>query len=167
MRRTRLSAGRVILAVLAGAVTAPVCVLALMMATAMVGKEIGQGNGLLDAAGLFLMLAAVSILFGSPIALAGIVILFAPLWYIHRRLNGNAASFIALAALAGLALNLALWWIGGAGKPPEDMFLWIYPLAASLSGAAMWFVSNSGPREDIVELRGIPQANFTADEPST
>lgn len=148
------------MAILAGAIAAPFFVILL----AMLASDGPNGIGAKDFVPMLLGLSGLGIIFGGPVALAAIVILFGPLWFLHRRFEGGPLSFVALAGVAGLLL-LFVAMAMLPDEPPGDSLFWIWPLAAALSGAVMWPVAHLGRKSDVIDTRALPQANFVQPEP--
>lgn len=124
----------------------------------------GDGLGGLAITVLFIWLTG--LLFGGPIALAAILGLFGPAWLLLHRAGAQAATFVGCAALAaGVAgLALLLFTAGTAGVEGLET-LPAFLIAGALTGAIMWPIAYAGaPRRPYVGE--LPQANFTAAEPS-
>ena len=168
MGEVRTGPGRIILAVLAGAITAPLfVVLSLILGSLFFDQTSSSGKGgVSDALQTLLLLWGAGVIVGGPIALGAIVILFGPLWHIHSRLRRGPLSFMVLAGIAGFLLDRIFWLVDGASDPLDPKISWIFPLSATLSGGIMWLVAYLGaPR--ITDPRTLPQANFTGLEPAT
>lgn len=89
------SGGRIVLAILAGAVVAPPIVLLLMLAVP---------GAMIENFEQFVLMTILALILGAPIAAASIVALFGPLWILHHRQGAGLPSFIGLATLAGVVM---------------------------------------------------------------
>ena len=130
---------RVALALLAGALAAPLFVVFLMQLADPYAWTLDATIDFLKSLPLILPL---SILIGGPIALVSILILFGPLWLAHHRNGGGVKTFILAGSAAGfvMACPLALFTNGGSLTNGLRLLL-IFTLAAIPTTALLWRVA--------------------------
>lgn len=160
---------RVALAILAGTVFSPLffAIAALFVAFLEGPSGLSPSEADLgDLAFTMLLIWLTGLLFGGPIALAALLMLFGPMWWFLHRSRAGAPVFVGLAAVAsGVAGLLLLLFTAGAAGPDALKLIPAFLLTGALTGAIMWPIAYAGAarRPDVSDL---PQANFTAAEPS-
>ncbi|MBI1407139.1 MAG: hypothetical protein GC145_13570 [Caulobacter sp.] len=157
---------RVALAILAGTVFSPLFFAVAGLAMAFVESPGGLAPGVApDVTGFFIMLLWVwltGLLFGGPIALAALLILFGPMWWFLHRARAGAATFVGLAAVAsGLAGLLLLLLTAGTVGPEAVKLIPVFVMTGALTGAIMWPIAYAGAARH-PDVRDLPQANFTS-----
>jgi hypothetical protein len=157
---------RVAVAILAGTVFSPLFFAVAGLAVAFVESPGGFAPGMApDVTDFFAMLLLIwltGLLFGGPIALAALLILFGPLWWFLHRAHAGAAAFVGLAAVAsGLAGLLLLLLTAGTVGAEAVSLIPVFLITGALTGAIMWPIAyaDAARRPDVGDL---PQANFTS-----
>ncbi|MDO9337563.1 MAG: hypothetical protein Q7T61_14290 [Caulobacter sp.] len=130
MRGPRTSRTRVVLAVLAGALVTP-----LLYATMIfVASDLWNQAGATD---MTLAALVVGVIFGAPLVLLGILVLFAPIWLWRHRQEAPFVAFLLAGTLVSLLAGIVVPVVGVA----EPIMTAMFGLSAALSTSLMWWIA--------------------------
>jgi len=160
---------RVALAILAGTVFSPLFFALAALFVAFLESPVGPSlvaDGASQIAPVVLWIWLTGLLFGGPIALAALLIVFGPIWWLLHRARAGAAVFVALAGVSsGLVGLLLLLFTAGAPGPETVKLIAVFLMAGAMTGAIMWPIAYAATARGR-SVRNLQQANSTAAEAS-
>lgn len=138
-RTTRL---RVLLAVLAGALTAPVSVTVLLTFVGLTDRYAWDAQSLTYSLTTFLPALLLATIIGSPVALISIIVLFGPLWFALHKAGGSFRTFMLAGTAAGFVMACPFAVISSLQSAGGGlMILLVLTVAAIPTTAVLWLVA--------------------------